>query len=324
MRKTSERFESLKSAALADDSPTKPSSTEARPHRRTPNVLDQRFDVAAAVSGKIKNVRHIWVDPSLVRPWSGHNRDYAALNEQRCADLIDGFRRTGQEFPAIVRKLNDGGEFEFEFICGARRHWTATHLKRDLLIEVRDLDDKQAFLLQDIENRDREDISDYERACDYARALPIHFGGVANVMAKELQIDRSNFAKFLTMAELPVAIVAAYGDVRELVTYHSVLYTKWMKDSGAKRRMMDAAKKLEGQGATGKDVMKALKSAAEGATKKQDTSVSKVRKIGAFSLKQGRGGRYAGSFELSQDASAEDIDSLRQDFEKLVEELTIK
>ena len=63
-----------------------------------------------------------------------------------------------------------------EVICGARRHWTITWLRANnyprfrYLIEERELTDEEAFRLADIENRDREDISDYERAVDYVEA----------------------------------------------------------------------------------------------------------------------------------------------------------
>jgi hypothetical protein len=61
---------------------------------------------------------------------------------------------------------------EYEVICGARRHWTVAWLRANnyrqfrFLVEVRELSDEEAFRLSDIENRDREDISDYERAID--------------------------------------------------------------------------------------------------------------------------------------------------------------
>ena len=65
------------------------------------------------------------VDPARCRIWSEHNRDYAKLNEERCADLIESFKAQGrQEFPAIVRRVQDEPGIDFEVISGARRHWT--------------------------------------------------------------------------------------------------------------------------------------------------------------------------------------------------------
>ena len=58
-----------------------------------------------ATGGVVTRV-HEAVDPAACRIWEGHNRDYAALNERICADLIESLRAQGrQEVPAIVRRL---------------------------------------------------------------------------------------------------------------------------------------------------------------------------------------------------------------------------
>src|SRR3546814_2735665 len=68
---------------------------------------------------------HELVDPARCRMWEGHNREYALLNEERCADLIESIKAQGrQEMPAIVRRVRDDPRYDFEVICGARRHWT--------------------------------------------------------------------------------------------------------------------------------------------------------------------------------------------------------
>ena len=142
----------------------------------TQTLIQRETALSNIASGKRRDIQLFLVKPDKVRMWSEHNRDYSLLNPQRCADLIEGFRRAGkQEFPAIVRRLSGDEAYDYELICGARRHWTANYLGWDLLIEVRDLNDRQAFTLQDLENRDREDISDYERALDYKKALARYF-----------------------------------------------------------------------------------------------------------------------------------------------------
>lgn len=111
-----------------------------------------------------------WVDPARCRMWAQHAREYALLTAENCRDLIDGIRaQDQQEFPAVVRRL-EGGDHDYEVICGARRHFAVSWLRANnypqfgYLVEVRDLTDEEAFRLADIENRDRDDISDYERA----------------------------------------------------------------------------------------------------------------------------------------------------------------
>lgn len=168
-----------------------------------------------------------WVDPDSCRMWERHNRDYAQLTEDNCRDLIDGIRAQGrQEFPAIVRHLKDGSH-AYEVICGARRHFAVTWLRANnypqfkYLIEARDLSDEEAFRLSDIENRDRDDISDFERARDYAKAIRLYYGGKQKSMAARLEVSEGWLSRYLTLAKLPDEVVSAFASIRDLRELHA-------------------------------------------------------------------------------------------------------
>jgi ParB family chromosome partitioning protein len=315
--KTSNRFDNLKQKALGNSDLVEPDKAPKRP-----TVLSKRQDaVVAAASGKVRTVKIFSHDPKRIRAWAGHNRDYDALSKERCADLIEGFRRADQQFAAIVRTVQNSEDFDYEFICGARRHWTANYLQRDLLIEVRNIDDRAAFLLQDIENRDREDISDYERACDYAKALPVYFEGKKSHMAEQLQIDSGNFNRLLALVDLPRDIVDAYADIRELVVHHGNLYTKFLKESDAKKRVLVAAKKLKGQGASGKEVMSALRQAAIGKVTSDAAPTQNSTRRGTLTVKQGRAGQITVSFTVPHQNREEGLAAIQRDFQNMIDSL---
>ena len=169
-----------------------------------------------------------WVDPALCVMWERHNRAYELLNEDNCRDLIDSIRSQGQqEFPAIVRKLERGQAAEYEVICGARRHFAVSWLRANnypqfrYLVEVRELSDEEAFRLADVENRDREDISDFERAKDYAGALEQYYGGRQKAMAERLEVSEGWLSRYLTLARLPDIIVSAYASIRDIKELHA-------------------------------------------------------------------------------------------------------
>lgn len=315
--KTKNRFDALKEKALGS---TEESVAVKTPKR--PSVLSKRQDAVAAVaSGKVKTIKILEHNPQRIRPWSGHNRHYEALSKERCSDLIEGFRRAGQQFPAIVRTVSNSDDYDYEFICGARRHWTAAYLKRDLVIEVRNIDDRDAFLLQDIENRDREDISDFERASDYAKALPVYFEGKKSHMAEQLQIDSGNFNRLLALVNLPKEIVDAYADIRDLVVHHGNQYAKYLKDPSSKKRVLLAAKKLKGQGASGKEVMSALRQAAREGTS-VDTGRRKNQSTnGSLSITRGKAGQYTVSFTLPSKDRAQGIAAIRRDLQDMIDSL---
>ncbi|MBV0892881.1 ParB/RepB/Spo0J family partition protein [Paracoccus sp. Z118] len=168
-----------------------------------------------------------WVDPASCVMWEGHNRAYDLLTEENCRDLIDSIRAQGQqEFPAIVRRRTGQGA-EYEVICGARRHFAVSWLRANnypqfrYLIEVRDLTDEEAFRLADIENRDRADLSDYERARDYARALSLYYGGKQKAMAARLEVSEAWLSRYLYLARLPQPLIRAWPRITDLKELHA-------------------------------------------------------------------------------------------------------
>lgn len=188
--------------------------------RRPPKTgfLDTRTTrLAELAAGGVATRVHESVDPSVCRMWDGHNRDYAALSESACADLIESLRANGrQEMPAIVRRVHGDPVIRFEVICGARRHWSVTWLRAHdypdfkFVVEPRELTDEEAFRVADLENRSREDLSDFERATDYARAVDRYYGGSQQRMVERLQVTKSWLSRYLELARLPGEVVACF------------------------------------------------------------------------------------------------------------------
>ena len=56
--------------------------------------LKRRTGLSDRADTEEKTLR--WVDPAICRMWMQHNRDYDMLNEENCADLIEGMRAQGQ------------------------------------------------------------------------------------------------------------------------------------------------------------------------------------------------------------------------------------
>lgn len=207
--------------------------------------------LARVTSGDVKEKTLKLVDPARCRMWSRHNRRYDLLNEASCADLLESLRSQGeQEFPAIVRRLENEPAFDYEVISGARRHWSVSYLRsvehREIryLIEERELTDEQAFRLADVENRARQDISDYERALDYRHAVETFYGGVAQRMAERLEVPKAWLSRFLDLGKLPTDVVEAFGDVRLLRENHAREIKPLLADDNLRPRVMAAAKAL--------------------------------------------------------------------------------
>ncbi|WP_332838047.1 ParB/RepB/Spo0J family partition protein [Sphingomonas sp. MA1305] len=259
----------------AIDAPAEP---VARPSRLGMGVLAGRGNrLAELASGSLVNRAIELVDPARCRMWHGHNREYADLSEARCHDLIESLKAQGrQEVPALVRRVRDDPDHDYEVISGARRHWSISWLRSHnypefrFLVEVRDLTDEEAFRLSDIENRAREDISDYERARDYLRALDAYYDGKQTAMAERMKVTPSWLSRYLDLARLPAAILGAFASPHDLGIKHVTQLKPLMKPADRAARVEATARDMKAtreSGAGGAlapaDVVRALTAAAE-------------------------------------------------------------
>lgn len=208
------------------------------------------------------------VDPTRCRIWEEHDREYSLLDESSCADLIEGFKSAGKQlFPAIVRAVADTDEYDWEVIAGARRHWTSSYFVANnlgdypFLIDPQDLSDEEAFRISDIENRDRQDISDMERARKYKKALEKYYPS-QRAMAERLQVEENWLTKFLRLANVPDRVVAAYPSLTDIRCSHADKILGVLKDRRLKDKFLERADEIAKQQAeykeAGKDPIKGV------------------------------------------------------------------
>jgi len=198
------------------------SATGERPRATT--LLGRESALARVATGEVRQVTQLLLDPARVRIWQGNARTYAHLSEDNCQELIDAIiAEGGQKVPAVVRRVENDPQFDYEVVAGTRRHWSISWLRAhsypdmQFLAQVANLDDEAAFRLADIENRARKDVSDLERARNYAEALKSHYGNHQSRMAERLRLSKGWLSKMLKVASLPDAVVSAFpspGDVQ--------------------------------------------------------------------------------------------------------------
>lgn len=294
---------------------------------RGSRFLKRSTTIADHVTGEIEEKTLRWVDPADCVMWDRHNRAYDLLTEENCRDLIDGIRAQGrQEFPAIVRRKGDA----YEVICGARRHFAVSWLRANnytqfkYLIDVRDLTDEEAFRLADIENRDREDISDYERAIDYADAIKRYYGGKQKAMAARLEVSPPWLSRYLALADLPGDVVKAFTSIRDIKERHARDLKPLLARPETGQLVLEEARAIireQARGTTldGFEVIKRLKGAARPASAPKPRAVDErhfVRTGGVKGVTMRKKGR---TIVLEFDADITD-DALRFGFERVLED----
>ena len=304
---------------------------DAPAERRGTRFLKRQEHVAERASGTLEEKTLRWVDPEDCVMWRRHNRAYDLLTEENCRDLIDGIRAQGrQEFPAIVRRTS-GQRAPYEVICGARRHFAVSWLRANgyrqfkYLVDVREMTDEEAFRLADIENREREDISDFERARDYLAALDEHYGGSQKRMAERLEVSPVWLSRYLSLARLPAEVVAAYGSIRDIRERHARDLGPLLKGGPQRAETMGAARALaaeqerraaHGEAALdGAAVLARLKAAGQGAKRRKPAAPAVYAPGGGAGISVRRSGRTL-KLEMPAGASAEEA---RRWFEAVVD-----
>ncbi len=218
------------SSILDDDKSAEapsPSSETAPAASATPRsgmtLLARESALARVATGEVKQVTELLLDPARVRIWEGNARHQASLSEESCRDLIEAIlAEGGQKVPAIIRRVQGDPNHDYEVIAGTRRHWSISWLRANsypdmrFLAQVHQLDDEAAFRLSDIENRARKDVSDFERARTYMKALMVHYHGKQVRMAERLHISKGWLSKLLTVAALPDWAVDAFASPADI------------------------------------------------------------------------------------------------------------
>ena len=228
-----------------DSAPVVPS----RPANRTGlSLLGRESALARVASGEVKQVTQLQLDPARVRLWSGNARMQARLSEVAVQDLIDSIlAEGGQKVPVVVRRVSGDSEHDYEVVAGTRRHFAITWLRANsypdmkLLAQVADLDDEAAFRLADVENRARKDVSDIERARNYASALDAHYGGKAVRLAERLKVSKGWLSKMLKAAAIPDEVLAAFADLGELTLNPAYALASALDDPGRANAIREEA-----------------------------------------------------------------------------------
>lgn len=152
------------------------------------------------------------VSPSDCRPWRFHNRDDVWMNVDKCQDLISSIRKNGQKVPIFARKIeNDPEGKNWEIIAGRRRWFACNHLGIKIRVKATDANDRECAILMNLENKDRNDISEFEDAISFKHQLEANLFDSQDEMALALDLKKSKLSKMLSAAK-----IMEYENIMEL------------------------------------------------------------------------------------------------------------
>lgn len=161
----------------------------------------------------VASIKPIEVDPNICRLWKYADRPVSETEHKEIIAKSFQNESIGQIQPAIVRPIDDGGEHRYEIICGHVRWLAAKSTQRKLLVAVREMNDREAYLIMQAENRERKDISDFARACSFKRALDDGLFQTRGELAEMERLSNSVVSYFLGFAGLPGRVVGKFENI---------------------------------------------------------------------------------------------------------------
>lgn len=218
---------------------------------RGTTLLGRESALARVASGEVRQVTQLLLDPAKVRIWPGNARVYAHLTEENVRELIDSIvAENGQKVPAVVRRIEGDPDHDYEVIAGTRRHFAISWLRANsypdmqFVAQVAQLDDEAAFRLADLENRARKDVSDLERARNYAEALKAHYGNHLTRMAERLKLSKGWLSKMIKVAGIPDTVIAAFASPADVQLKPAYPLAQALDDKNAAKAILAEARLL--------------------------------------------------------------------------------
>jgi len=207
--------------------------------------------------------RIVVLNPFRCRVWELHDRLEGYLTEEACRAEIESFAHHGQLIPVVGRALYNDPDYDVEIVCGARRLFVARHLNMELRVDIRQMSDREALLAMDIENRQRVDISPYERGMSYARWIRAGYFKSQDDIARALKISASQVSRLLKLARLPSVMVDAFSSPTEICEGWGIDLIAALEHPQRRARTLRRARALaSGPRPPGREVYQQLMSAA--------------------------------------------------------------
>lgn len=128
------------------------------------------------------------------------------IDEKELEELALSIKEKGFIQPVVVRKI-DG--LKFEIVAGERRFRAARSLGlKEIPVIIKELDEKEAFILAIVENIQREDLNPLEEAQSFKRLMG-EFGFSLEDIARFVSKDKTTIANSLRLLNLPEEIKSA-------------------------------------------------------------------------------------------------------------------
>lgn len=173
-----------------------------------------------------------------------HDRLEMHLTEEGCRSEIASFEKHGQLVPALGRPVAHDPDFDVEIICGARRLFVARHLNQPLKVDLREMTDIEAIVAIDIENRQRADVSPYERGLSFVQWIRSGYFRSQEEIARTLRMSPTHVSRLMQLTRLPSVILSAFDSPTSICEAWGLDLLRALENPQLRQPVINAARAL--------------------------------------------------------------------------------
>ena len=172
----------------------------------------EKFGNISDYVNEVESNKIYFVHPSKIIRWEGKDRPENELGNLE--DLAKSMREVGQQVPCIVRPVKKGN-YDYELIVGERR-WRASQIADiELKVLISKVDDREASIIQAIENEQRNNLSDYAIGMSYFKKIEQGFLSQTDLI-EILGKTKQEISRLLSFSKIPNSINVAIEDFRNI------------------------------------------------------------------------------------------------------------
>lgn len=277
--------------------------TELLAARARAETLQVEVDALRAAPAERKIPAH------LITHGRFRDRHELGFHDAKFAELKASIQaQHGNKQPVLVRPLTgpDAHGHEYEVVWGHRRHRACLDLGLDVNAIVRTLTDREAVDLMTIENKHREDLSQFELARKYRVWLEEGLFENQQGIASKEGLNQATISRIMAINDLPDAFVARIADPRRISgNWAATVMAAIKRDPEDAARRLDA---LSGQ-VSPKDLLKALE-APDALPPPREVRVGERPVLQAIAIRGAGGDAMWSTLKLSTALSDEKLEKL--------------
>lgn len=205
---------------VVPESPSEPAKSDlsARADKPAAEHKDEQKPQKQPKQTRTFNVRMISAEK--IEPWEYANRPESEFGDWD--SFVESISKNGVEVPIIVRPKEKQKD-KFEVIAGRRRWKACLELGIEVPSDIRELSDREAAVIQELENDERSDVSDWADALNYKRLLENGVFKNQTALAISLNIDRRRLNDLMAYTRINDRIVSAIGHLTNVSKKNAML-----------------------------------------------------------------------------------------------------